>query len=108
MAADTASFTVTGTGTNLEASHLLNLSANPNPFVSTACLSIFLSPDTLRWISMTFPKGVSLLCSVQNLHPDLMLYNGMEEMTPAKLFQLACTCAGFSQEELLRQLVCVY
>lgn len=43
VAADTISFTVTGTGINLDASHLLNLSASPNPFVSTASVSFNLS-----------------------------------------------------------------
>jgi outer membrane protein assembly factor BamB len=36
VAADTISFTVTGTGINLDASHLLNLSASPNPCTSAA------------------------------------------------------------------------
>jgi outer membrane protein assembly factor BamB len=39
VAADTISFTVTGTGINLDSSHQLNLSASPNPFVSTASVS---------------------------------------------------------------------
>lgn len=43
VAADTISFTVTGTGINLDASHLLNMSASPNPFVSAASVSFNLS-----------------------------------------------------------------
>ena len=39
VAADTISFTVSGTGINLDSSHQLNLSASPNPFVSTASVS---------------------------------------------------------------------
>lgn len=43
VAADTISFTVTGTGIDLEPSQLFNLSASPNPFVSTASISFDLS-----------------------------------------------------------------
>ena len=39
VAADNISFTVTGTGINLDSIHQLNLSASPNPFVLTASLS---------------------------------------------------------------------
>lgn len=39
VAADTISFTVTGTGINLEPSRLFNLSATPNPFRSDAMIS---------------------------------------------------------------------
>ncbi|MCD4706554.1 MAG: PQQ-binding-like beta-propeller repeat protein [Candidatus Sabulitectum sp.] len=43
VAADTINFTVTGTGINLASSHVLNLSASPNPFVSSAAISFQLS-----------------------------------------------------------------
>lgn len=43
IAADTISFTVTGTGINLEPSHIFNLSATPNPFASNASISFELT-----------------------------------------------------------------
>ena len=43
VAADTVSFTVTGTGINLEPSHRLGLCVNPNPFHSSASISFELS-----------------------------------------------------------------
>ncbi|MCD4701935.1 MAG: PQQ-binding-like beta-propeller repeat protein [Candidatus Aegiribacteria sp.] len=43
VAADTINFTVTGTGINLEPTHLLGLCASPNPFHSTAFISFELS-----------------------------------------------------------------
>lgn len=43
VAADTISFTVTGTGINLEPSRLFGLTASPNPFISTASISFDLS-----------------------------------------------------------------
>ncbi len=43
VAADTISFTVTGTGISLEPTHRLGLCASPNPFHSTASISFELS-----------------------------------------------------------------
>ncbi len=43
VAADTISFTVSGTGINLEPSYVLNLLANPNPFISTVSISFEIS-----------------------------------------------------------------
>ena len=43
VAADTISFTVTGTGINLDPSRIFNIVATPNPFVSTASISFELS-----------------------------------------------------------------
>ena len=43
VAADTINFTVTGTGINLEPSHVFNLSAIPNPFVSNASITFQLA-----------------------------------------------------------------
>ncbi len=43
VAADTISFTVTGTGITLEPSHQLDLCASPNPFRSSATISFELS-----------------------------------------------------------------
>ena len=43
VAADTINFTVTGTGINLEPSHVFNLSATPNPFVSNASITFELA-----------------------------------------------------------------
>lgn len=42
IAADTISFTVTQTGISLESSGILNLSASPSPFQSTATISFYL------------------------------------------------------------------
>ena len=43
VASDTISFTVTGTGINLEPTRLLNVAASPNPFVSTTSISFNLT-----------------------------------------------------------------
>jgi flagellar hook assembly protein FlgD len=42
VAADTINFTVTGTGINLEPSHLLGLYTSPNPFTSSLSISFSL------------------------------------------------------------------
>ncbi|MCD4849090.1 MAG: PQQ-binding-like beta-propeller repeat protein, partial [Candidatus Aegiribacteria sp.] len=52
VAADTISFTVTGTGITLEPSHRLGLCASPNPFYSSAFITFELSEPGYTLIEM--------------------------------------------------------
>lgn len=52
VASDTISFTVTGTGINLEPTRLLNVIASPNPFVSTTSISFELSETSYTRIDI--------------------------------------------------------
>ena len=65
VAADTISFTVTGTGISLEPTHLLGLCASPNPFRSTAFISFELSEPGYTSIEVYDLSG-RIICSLND------------------------------------------
>ncbi len=65
VAADTVSFTVTGTGINLEPTHRLGLCASPNPFHSSAFISFELSEPGYTSIEVYDLAG-RVVCSLEN------------------------------------------
>lgn len=82
VAADTISFAVSGTGVNLDASHLLNLSASPNPFVSTASLTFNIAEPrytTVNIFDLTGRCVTTLLSSELATGPHAIQWNGRDE-----------------------------
>lgn len=65
VAADTVHFTVTGTGINLEPSHLLGLSASPNPFYFSSFISFVLSKQGFTSVGVYDLSG-RVICSLEN------------------------------------------
>ena len=82
VAADTINFTVTGTGINLEPSNVFNLSASPNPFVSTASVSFELTESGYTSVQIFDLTGRSItsLANQEMLQGDHSVeWNGCTE-----------------------------
>ncbi len=79
VASDTISFTVTGTGINLNPTRLLNVTASPNPFISTTSISFELtetSNTTIEIFDLSGRKIATLVNSVLSSGNHSIEWNG--------------------------------
>lgn len=79
VASDTISFTVTGTGINLEPTRLLNVAASPNPFVSATSISFELSETNMTRVDIFDLSGrriTTLNNSVLSSGSHSVVWNG--------------------------------
>ncbi len=79
VAADTISFTVTGTGISTNPTRLLNVTASPNPFVSTTSISFELtetSNTTIEIFDLSGRKIATLVNSVLSSGNHSIEWNG--------------------------------